>query len=215
MAKMLGVGRRGPACPLAVMVFDFPREGSESQLLVKESVLAALKEGDVKRFLRKALMDPKGRKAYELMCSVCTINVAPFFILSDEEFCEVWNPAYHAQTCLNRGVYDGVKCRCPPSFYGPRCEFLVDGSPTPATSIAPEERPTTTTPPVLCQNGGHFNGSNCVCPPGYWGLLCESFDTKDCLNGGIWSGTDCLCTRYFWGRQCEFVMNVIEVNADY
>ncbi|KAG8139796.1 hypothetical protein E2320_002551, partial [Naja naja] len=30
-------------------------------------------------------------------------------------------------TCLNGGIYDGIKCICNEDlFYGPRCEFLVD-----------------------------------------------------------------------------------------
>ncbi|KAJ7313342.1 hypothetical protein JRQ81_004634 [Phrynocephalus forsythii] len=128
-----------------------------------------------------------------------------------------------AGTCLNGGTHDGVKCICPPPFYGPHCE---QGGPPPTEAPPAPAKSTTSTAgassssssssssPAPCQNGGHSNGSHCVCLPGYWGASCELFDTKECQNGGIWVATACQCPQYFWGARCEFVVNVIEVNTE-
>ncbi|XP_053119993.1 mucin-3A [Hemicordylus capensis] len=141
--------------------------------------------------------------------------------------------------CLNGGTYDGVKCICPPTHYGPRCEESLEiatplptratsaatgrttstaSTPTMESPTATSSRPSSPTPtkasPGPCLNGGLLNGSLCLCPPGFWGPLCASFDHKGCQNGGIWAGTSCRCARDFWGPKCEFVVNVIEVSAE-
>ncbi|XP_042329878.1 mucin-3B-like [Sceloporus undulatus] len=121
--------------------------------------------------------------------------------------------------CLNGGTFDGVKCLCPPYYYGPLCEEGGPPSPPPPSpsSTAAAIKTTTSatvTSPVPCQNGGHRNGSQCVCPPGFWGPLCNSFDARDCQHGGVWAEGACRCSRHFWGPRCQFVENVIRVETE-
>ncbi|KAF7235222.1 Mucin-17 [Varanus komodoensis] len=103
-----------------------------------------------------------------------------------------------ALACLNGGTFDGVKCICPPAYFGPRCEECVDaglcGTATPTASPAP---PTATAMATTATAS----------------TATATTATGICQNGGTWLGEVCRCTHYFWGPRCEFVVNVIEVNT--
>ncbi|XP_037669673.1 mucin-17 [Choloepus didactylus] len=54
-------------------------------------------------------------------------------------------------TCLNGGDWDGQKCKCPTSYTGDRCQYLVD----------------------MCQNGGFWDGIKCQCVSIFYGPRCD------------------------------------------
>lgn len=67
-------------------------------------------------------------------------------------------------------------------------------------------------------NGGtckdKLNDFNCVCPPGYFGRLCENKKDcrkKPCQNGGVCQldnfGYRCQCKKGFTGNECEWQVN--------
>lgn len=64
--------------------------------------------------------------------------------------------------------------------------------------------PPPTSLPVICQNGGVANLTECLCPPGYSGPTCETEDVTDrCADGSTAVGNRCICPPGRSGPRCN------------
>lgn len=88
-------------------------------------------------------------------------------------------------TTNNKDVTVGVRCQCPEDNLDRNCRYLPD-----------------------CANSGYRSFSinlRCVCPPQYFGELCEKY----CLNGDLVKDSyqidQCVCPKYFYGDECEHI----------
>nr|XP_025037859.1 mucin-3B-like isoform X3 [Pelodiscus sinensis] len=56
-----------------------------------------------------------------------------------------------------------------------------------------------------CQNGGTYNGVECICRPGFVGPTCATSDNSTaCQNGSTPIGTKCICPPGHYGNLCQF-----------
>ncbi|XP_053329187.1 mucin-3B-like isoform X2 [Spea bombifrons] len=65
------------------------------------------------------------------------------------------SPTAPSRNVCENGYYDGIKCICPDTYIGPKCEFETD----------------------RCENGGYKENGKCVCPAGFKGATCEFADS--------------------------------------
>ncbi|XP_063287078.1 mucin-3A-like [Pelobates fuscus] len=63
-----------------------------------------------------------------------------------------------------------------------------------------------------CQNGGYFDGFNCICSGNYAGPQCE-YLTIGCENGGYKIGSECVCNAGFNGPTCQYADSTLSVGS--
>ncbi len=131
------------------------------------------------------------------------------------------NPCRNGGTCLLNG--NGFTCNCPANFFGPTCElsnlksqFFAYFSNNLCVLMHFKD-PCAVNP---CLNGGscRVNAQNqpfCVCPLGYSGPFCGTYDAcscNPCRNGGTCVpavnafGYVCNCLTNFLGQNCTIRM---------
>lgn len=146
-----------------------------------------------------------------LLCNLGTcqlVNHVPKCICQPQfegELCEHYRCSGY---CLNYGLCTvapqlpglqeppPLKCTCPPTWSGARCETSVSDCQS------------------RCHNGGsclvsETEGMKCSCPEMYKGDQCEHCLNLTCENGGICRETltgapQCECPDGFTGKRCEF-----------
>lgn len=156
----------------------------------------------------------------------------------DGDFCEHYRCSGY---CKNRGVcfvdaskvklYNEntkppLKCACPPSWEGPRCEIPVANCTTPCYNGICTEKfgdcicnsgftgsECRDCDDLHCENDGicrknHHGVSRCECKKDFKGVRCESSPCEGFCNGhGACTvhndSPSCACNAGYWGKQCE------------
>jgi len=135
------------------------------------------------------------------------------------------NPCRNGGTCLPNG--NGYTCNCPANFFGTNCDLskcirrikrlIIDYLLSFSFRISKD--PCAVNP---CLNGGQCrvdsqNQAYCVCPTGYSGPYCGTYDAcscNPCRNGGTCVPTPnafgyvCNCLTNFLGQNCTIRMKI-------
>ncbi|XP_050300407.1 sushi, von Willebrand factor type A, EGF and pentraxin domain-containing protein 1-like [Anthonomus grandis grandis] len=162
---------------------------------------------------------PKAKDLCNLRLNIC--NNGKCIIENEYEFsCECFDQYYgpycksrfspcDSQPCQNNGTCitnsSGYSCTCAEGYFGRQCENVLEKD---------LEIPCN----LKCENGGtclniEENELVCVCPPGFYGDLCQQkmkfCDNLVCENNSTCTETSssfiCACAKGFMGRRCNLV----------